>query len=55
MQASGTDAQQLLEGSCQIVTSTKLLPEKLRVAFALLTKETEFTLANPGENIRRLM
>ena len=46
---SGMDAQRLLEGSCQLVTSTAQLPEKLRVAFAMLTKESEFALANPGE------
>jgi len=46
---SGIDAQRLLEGSCQIVTSTKQLPEKLRAAFAMLTEEPVFTLANPGE------
>jgi hypothetical protein len=38
-----------LEGTCQIVTSTEQLPERLRAAFTALTKEPEFTLANPGE------
>ena len=46
---SGTDAQRLLEGPCQLVTSTAQLPEKLRVAFAILTVESEFALANPGD------
>jgi hypothetical protein len=46
---SEMDAQRLLEGPCQLLTSTSQLPEKLRAAFAMLTRESEFTLANPGE------
>src|SRR5579863_1249766 len=46
---SGMDAQRLLEGPCQLMTSTAQLPAKLRVAFAMLTGGSEFALANPGE------
>ncbi len=47
---SEIDAQRLLQGRCQLVTSTEQLPGKLKAAFANLTKEAEFTLANPGED-----
>jgi hypothetical protein len=46
---SGIEAQRLLDGPCQLLTSAAQLPEKLRAAFAILTRESEFTLANPGE------
>jgi hypothetical protein len=46
---SGVDAQRLLEGRCQLATSTAQLPEKLKAAFAMLTREPEFSVANPGE------
>jgi len=46
---SEIDAQRLLQGPCQLLTSTAQLPEKLRTAFAMLTEEPEFALANPGE------
>jgi hypothetical protein len=46
---SGADAQRLLEGPCQLATSTAQLPEKLKVALTMLTREPEFSLANPGE------
>lgn len=46
---SEMEAQRLLEGPCQLVTSGAQLPEKLRVAFAMLARESEFALANPGE------
>ena len=46
---SEIDVQRLLERPCQLLTSTAQLPEKLRDAFAVLTKESQFTLANPRE------
>lgn len=46
---SGVDAQRLLAGPCQLVTSTAQFPDKLKAAFAILTREPEFSVANPGE------
>lgn len=43
------EAQRLLKGHCDLVASTASLPKTLRNAFAKITNEPEFSLANPGE------
>jgi len=46
------DGQHLIDGACTLVRSTRLLPEPLKAAFAELTKESEFKLADPGEEFQ---
>ena len=40
---------QLLDGSCAVYKSTDAMPETLKNAFAELTRQNTFELANPGE------
>lgn len=46
---STADAQRVLQGPCRVLTSTSLLPANLKQAFAKLTKDKAFRLANPQE------
>jgi len=46
---SAIEAQRLLKGHCDLVTSTAALPKTLRNAFAKITNTPDFALANPSE------
>ena len=49
---SAMEVQRLLQGHCDLVASTAGFPKTLRDAFAKITKEPEFTLANPDEEFQ---
>jgi len=44
-----TDAQHILAGSCELMPTTAQFPESLKSAFARLTRQNRFALANPGD------
>ena len=44
------EKQHILDGHCNIVTSTAPMPKRLKDIFAKVTREPQFELANPGED-----
>ena len=45
---SASEKQHLLDGNCQVITSTDALPKPIKNAFATITQNKPFDLANPG-------
>jgi hypothetical protein len=45
---STSDKQHLLDGDCQVVTSADAFPQPIKNAFATVTQDKPFSLANPG-------
>ena len=43
------DAERILTGSCELMSSTSRFPDSLKSAFAESTKQEKFALANPGD------
>jgi len=46
------EGQHLLDGNCVLIKSAHVLPDSLKAAFAELTKDNEFNLADPGEDFQ---
>ncbi|HLJ88365.1 MAG TPA: hypothetical protein VKZ53_16210 [Candidatus Angelobacter sp.] len=46
---STTEKEHVLDGQFTIVTSTQALPEPIQQAFAVITREPRFLLADPGQ------
>src|SRR5258708_33833414 len=46
---SDAEKQHILDGQFTLVGSTQAMPEPLKNAFALITREQQFELANPGQ------
>src|ERR1700691_4903289 len=49
-QLSPAEKEHILDGSFTDVTKTELMPTTAKQAFAKITDDPSFTLANPGQN-----
>ena len=47
---TGKDARHVLAKHCALLPSTAEFPNRLKAAFAALTKQNQFALANPTDN-----